>query len=205
MIDLVFAAIAIVIASTHWHALGEHILGGLRAVQCSITKAQREDSLSGDRVLDRLATIRASSYRTVALLMLQFELLFILHGVYGCLREPTTVKGLLSVVPLMAYLVDASMVSGRVELKGKTLTCISLVACSWSWIYCVSAMKSYTSATEHIMGISMNSTMHMLAGLIFLNARMWIPSTIMLSATQLALFVHNFGCGEISAMLLDPC
>ena len=170
--DLVFTAIAIAIASAHWHVLGGHVVRGLRKA-CDVFTSQQEvsQSSSGDRLLERLVKVRASNYFVVSLLGMQFSLLLILDHINRYRREPA-MANLLPVAPLLfIYFLDTGLASGRVKLTSRILTYLSRFFCSFFHLYSLARASSSTSAVEHMMGISLASTGHLIAGLIFLNAR----------------------------------
>ena len=199
-----FAAIAIAIVSAHWHVLGEHVVCGLKTAYCNLPTMREEDSEKqiGDRVLGQLATIRASNYRTVATIGMHLTLLQVLSLTSCCLQELNMANLIQFTLTLAFYLMDASVVSGRIRLTGRTMTCISSFAGSFFHICCAVGISSSSSATEHLMTVFLSSTAHMLVGLVFLNARVWIPSAVVLSVTHLVIYVYKFGFAEVSPMLL---
>ena len=200
-----FPAIAIAIGSAHWHFLGEHVLGGLQAAYSRLSTTQQEvsASCSGDRVFQRLAKIRAFNYSTVSLMGIHFALLVALERISRFLREPCIANTLpILVVLLLGYLPDASAICWRAQLTNNTLTRLSCLLCSFFHAYCLACVADSSSATDHISMLSLMTTGHMLAGLVFLNARMWIPSTIVLFVSHLAVFLYKFGYDEVSPTFL---
>ena len=173
MNDLAFTALAIAIASAHWHVQGGHIVRGLRRACDSLLTTQQEfsQSCSGDRALERLAKIRASNYIAMSVMGTQLALLLILDHVKRYRREPSIADALPVAPLLLVYLQNAGVASGRLELTSRTLTYLSFFFCGFLHVYSLARASGSTSAVEHMMGINLTSTGHMLAGLIFLNAR----------------------------------
>ena len=203
--NLVFPAIAIAIGSAHWHFLGEHVLGGLQAAYSHLSTTQQEASAncSGDCVSQRLAKIRAFNYSTASLMGIHFALLVALERIFRFLREPCIANTLpILVVLLLGYLPDATAICWRAQLTNNTLTRLSFLLCSFFHTYCLACVAETSSAMDHISMLSLMTTGHVLAGLVFLNARMWIPSTTVLFVSQLAVFLLKFGYDEVSPTFL---
>ena len=203
MHGLVFPAVVIAIVSAHWQILGEHTVKGLKAACASLpTPQEDQESLSGARVLERLVKIRISNYKTMSLFGLHMMLLLGLDFTSRFLRQPRVASALPILPLLLAYLFDANVASGKVQLTSSRMTTLSFLGCGFSFVHSLASFTSYTSATDHLTAISVSAVGHMLTGLVFLNARLWVPSTIMLSVIQLAFFAYNFGHEEISPILL---
>ena len=202
MADLTFPAIMVVIVCTHWQLLGDHIANVLKAAYCSLPTLQEDqESRTGARVLDRLMKIRISNLKTMNVVGLHIFLLLGLDFASRFLRQPTVASGL-SIMPLLlAYLSDASLLRGKIELTSRMIARRSFFGCSFAFVFSVATYASYTSTTEHLTAMSVNAMGHMLTGLVFLNARLWVPSTITLSVMQLALFAYNFGHGELNTIV----
>ncbi|CAE7519170.1 unnamed protein product [Symbiodinium natans] len=204
MYALVYSAIVVVSFSAHLHFLGEHIWRALTRAYQSLPETQVEDpkAKTDDRLSHRLATIRAFNFKAVCNFTVNINLGLFLVMTWRFFQESTIINLAVSLMPLIEYVVCCSVVSGSMRLTSRTLMCASSFQCGLIHIYAVMAsLLSPTSATEHIMTFSMLSTTHIVAGLIFLNARMWIPSAVLLCMSDLAMFMHKFGRVEISMLL----
>ena len=199
-----FPAVVIAFVSAHWHVLGARVVGGLKTAYHNLPTMREEDSQKqlGDRVLGEFARIRASNYRTVVAVSLQLTMLHMLNLASRCLEELNMANVIQFTHLLALYLLDAGVVSGRIQLTGRAMTCISWFAASYFHISWAAGISSSTSTTEHLMTALLSSMAHMVVGLVFLNARAWIPSAVGLSVTHFVIYVYKFGFAEVSSMLL---
>ena len=201
---VVFPAVVIAFVSAHWHVLGEHVVRGLKTAYHNLPKIREEDSEKqlGDRVLGEFARIRAANYRTVVTVGLHLTMLHMLNLASRCLEELNMANAIQFTHLLALYLMDAGVVSGRIQLTGRTMTCINWFVASYFHISWAAGISSSTSTNEHLMTVFLSSTAHIIVGLVFLNARAWIPSAVVLSVTHFVIYVYKFGFAEVSSMLL---
>ena len=201
---VVCLAVVIAFVSAHCHVLGEHVVRGLKAAYHNLPKIREEDSAKqlGDRVLGEFARIRASNYRMVVTVGLHLTMLHMLNLASRCLEELNMANVIQFTHLLSLYLMDAGVVSGRIQLTGRTMTCINWFVASYFHISWAAGISSSTSTNEHLMTVFLSSTAHMIVGLVFLNARAWIPSAVVLSVTHFVIYVCKFGFAEVSSMLL---